>query len=630
MKPKLERRCTVLGPMLLAALLLGSQVVRAEDTWVADLDLTKVRQGWGEPHKDQSVEGHLLSIGGQKFAHGLGTHSVGSLLLNLKGGSARFLASVGIDDEVGQKGSVEFKVYADGQQIWASGVLKGGAAPKPVDLDVKGVQTLALRVGDAGDGYEFDHADWAEARLEVTGEKPEAFVRPATDVVIAMRPPADAPTPAVTAAHQPATPPMGWNSYDGYGDSVTEAEMLDNARAVEQHLKAHGWQYVVVDYCWYDADAYNNSPNEHLGAKLPMDEYGRLLPAGNRFPSATAGRGFKPLAKAIHALGLKFGIHIMRGIPRVAVAANTPIEGSHFHAADAADTNDVCGWCPFMYGVRGNSAAGQAWYDALFRQYAAWGLDFVKVDDLTAPYHGDEVAAIHHAIAKCGRPIVFSTSPGETPIQQAQHVAANANMWRCTGDFWDNWGQLDAAFTFADRWTGHGRPNHWPDLDMLPLGHLSVKGPKVAGRAVGPDRQTKFTKGEQVTMLTLWCLAPSPLMLGGVIADADAWELALLSNDEVLALNQDTGGTQAKRVSAQNDLEVWRRDLADGSCAVALFNRSEEDATVRSEWSQLGLHGRFLVRDLWQRKDLTSAEGQLELAVPAHDAVLLRLRQAKP
>ena len=605
-------------------LLTVSLPAMAETVSLASLDIGKARQGWGTPHANQSVDGHPLTIAGQKFERGLGTHSVGSLLINLKGGSTKFHAVVGIDDETSGKGSVEFKVSVDSKQVWSSGVMKGGQQGKTVDLDVTGAKTMALRISDAGDGYEYDHADWADAWFEVTGEKPETFVRPPTDPVIAMQAPAGQRSPVVTGANQPQTPPLGWNSYDGYGDNVIEAEMRENTKAVANLLKAHGWQYVVVDYCWYDPAAYNNSPNEHAGAKLPIDEFGRLLPAVNRFPSAEGGKGFKPLADETHALGLKFGIHIMRGIPRVAVEANTPIEGSNFKAKDAANTEDKCSWCPFMYGVRGDTEAGQAWYDSLFRQYAQWGLDFVKVDDLTAGYHADEVHAIHQAIVKCGRPIVFSTSPGETPIEQAEHVAANANMWRATGDFWDNWNQLDSAFGFANRWTGHGGPGHWPDLDMLPLGHLSVKG-----RSVGPDRQTNFSKAEQVLMMTLWSVAPSPMMLGGSFADADPWEIALLTNDEVLAVNQDTAATQGKRVSSKDGLEIWVRDLHDGSKAVALFNRTDDDTNVRANLADLGLSGTWQVRDLWQRKDLPAAKDHVELFVPFHGAALLRLAKGK-
>jgi hypothetical protein len=596
---------------------------RSEKIWLSSLDVSKASQGWGTPHADRSVEDHPLTIGGQEFEHGFGTHAVGSLLVDLKGGSTKFHAVVGVDDETAKRGSVEFQIFGDGKRFWSSGVLKGGEPGKTVDLDVSGVKILALRVGDAGDGFNYDHADWADAYFEVTGAKPETYTRPVTDPVIALEAPADGKAASVTAANQPSTPPMGWNSYDGYGDNVTEAEFRANARAVAEGLKPHGWQYVVVDYCWYDPAAYNNQPNEHAGEKLPMDEYGRLLPAVNRFPSAEGERGFKPLADEIHAMGLKFGIHLMRGIPQGAVAANTPIEGSSFKAQDAGNTRDICSWCPFMYGVRGDTPAGQAWYDSIFRQYAGWGVDLVKVDDLTSPYHASEVSAINQAIAKCGRMIVFSTSPGETPVSQAAHVSTNANMWRATGDLWDNWQQLDAAFGIAFRWSGRGSAGHWPDLDMLPFGHLSVRG-----RSVGPDRRTKLTKAEQVAMMTLWCVAPSPLMLGGDFTDVDRWELALLTNDEVLAVNLDAAAKQGKRVSARDGIEIWMRDLGGDSKALALFNRTDDDTTIRTDLPRIGLTGDYKARDLWQRKVFPVVDGSLEMFIPAHGAGMLRLRKS--
>ncbi len=415
------------------------------------------------------------------------------------------------------------------------------------------------------------------------------------------------------------TPPMGWNSYDAFGDSVTQAEMLANARAVARYLKPHGWQYVVVDYCWFDPKAHDNNPNGDAGEKLPIDRYGRLLPAVNRFPSARGNLGFAPLAHAIHAMGLKFGIHIMRGIPRTAVEENTPIAGSPYHARDAADIHDTCGWCPFMYGVR-NNAAGQAWYNSIFRQYARWGLDFVKVDDLSNPYHEAEIEEIHKAIALCGRSIVFSTSPGPTPVAKARNIAANANMWRCTGDFWDNWQALYAAFDYQKLWFGHGGPGHWPDLDMLPLGILSV-----GNRSVGPMRETNFTHAEQRTLLTLWCLAPSPLMLGGDFSHASLWERSLLTNDAVLAIDQDPAGRQAVHALSNPHEKILFKQLSNGSWALGLFNCDPNSAIVTASWKLLGLQGRYTVKNLWSKTSLGTAVGAVSRRVAAHGAALLLL-----
>lgn len=590
--------------------------------WISALDLKNVHQGWGAPGVDRSVGGRSIVIAGQKFEHGLGTHAIGRLIVDLHGTATHFHAMVGVDDETKPKiGTVEFYVVGDGKQLWASGVMKTGEAAKAVNLDLTGINQLQLRVGDGGDGYDNDHADWADAKIAYTGEQPSSVPIKQTEPTIAM--PMSGVFPELSAAGNTApaaTPPMGWNSYDGYGDSVTEAEMLANAKSVAENLRPFGWQYVVVDYRWYDPRAFNNDPNSRAGVDLTMDAFGRLQPSTNRFTSAVNGQGFKPLADRIHAMGLKFGIHIMRGIPRHAVEKNLPIAGSVFHAADAADTASTCPWCPDMFGVRGETPAGQAYYDSLFKLYAGWGLDFVKVDDLSRPYATNEVTAIRSAIDKCGRPIVFSTSPGASPLDRAEHLKQHANMWRATDDFWDNWDQLSAAMDVCASWNGHGGPGHWPDMDMLPLGRLSVNH-----RSVGADRRTHFSHAEQLTLMTLWSLFPSPLMLGGDVTSADPWELAILTNDEILAVNQDPQGEPAMRCFNHSGLEVWQRNLSGAKIAVGLFNRSDEDATVTATWAALDLNGPYKVRDLWQKKDMGTADAKVELAVPSHSAGMLLL-----
>ena len=417
------------------------------------------------------------------------------------------------------------------------------------------------------------------------------------------------------------TPPMGWNSYDAWGTSITEDETLANAQYMKDHLLSHGWNYVVIDARWYDTvSSYDDRDfnKDRTGAKLAADEFGRMIPAINRFPSAANGQGFKPLADKLHAMGLKFGFHMMRGIPRQAVIAKTPIEGSSFTAADAADTHSTCGWCPDMFGVRNNDA-GQAWYDSMFRLYASWGLDFIKVDDLSVPYHGGEIEMIRKAIDKCGRPIVFSTSPGPTDVVHADHVKMLANQWRISGDFWDRWKDLDRQFDLLAKWEGVGGPGHFPDADMIPFGHIGIKC-TIAGK----DRQTRFTHDEQLTLMSLWSLASSPLILGCNLPDLDDWTLSLLTNDEVLAIDQDALGLAAKRVSQKDGLEVWVKNLKDGSKAIGLFNRSDADTQVTAKWSDIGLTDQQKVRDVWEHKDLGVVADQITLPVPKHGVVLLQ------
>ncbi len=416
-----------------------------------------------------------------------------------------------------------------------------------------------------------------------------------------------------------ATPPMGWNSYDAFGSSVTEAEFLENASYVKEKLLPSGYDTVVVDFRWADTTAANYDPNG-IGGPLVADEFGRLLPSPVRFPSAADGGGFKALADKVHAMGLKFGIHVMRGIPRQSVTENTPIEGSQFKAADAADTKSTCKWCKDMWGIDATKQAGQDYYDSIFRLYASWGVDFVKVDDLSFPYHKEEIEAVRRAIDKCGRPMVFSTSPGETPVDQASHVAANANMWRIAADFWDKWHALDHGFDLAAKWQGVAGPGQWPDGDMLPLGRIGI-------RCVGKDRMTRFTKDEQVTLMSLWALMPSPLMLGGHQPDNDPWTLSLITNSDMLAINQDPLGKPGRRVSQKDRTEVWVRDLKDGGKAVGLFNRGETDATVTLNAGEAGLleNGPYQIKNVWTGKIVDMPGAEIAIPVPKHGAVLLKI-----
>ena len=695
----MKNTATTLAALAALGPLVAGPACADESVWLSSLDLTKATQGFGKPQADKSVDGHPLMLGGKVYAHGFGTHARGLLAVALDGGAKRFTATVGIDDEVGGgKGSAEFQVIGNGRKtLWTSGVMRQGQPPKTLDVDVTGQKILLLRVTDGGDGYDFDHADWADARFEVAGARPHTVALTAREPGIAMtaapaapeingpsvvglqpgRPllwtvPATGARPmtfsatdlpkgltlapsgtitgtvarsgdyaaritarngagmAARTVHFVAgpmlarTPPLGWNSYDAYGSRVNEAQTLANARYLRQNMQPCGWQYVVVDYRWYDPNAATARDAGEPGETLTMDGNGRLLPSPNRFPSAANGLGFKGLADQIHALGLRFGIHIMRGIPRNAVAANLPIEGSPYKAADAANTADTCPWCPDMFGVRGDTPAGQAYYDSLFRLYASWGVDFVKMDDTSSPYHTAEIEAVRHAIDKCGRSIIYSLSPGETPITQGAHVAAHANMWRVSGDFWDGWGALDHEFTLGAQWREWAAPGHWPDGDMLPLGHLSL-----GNRPVGADRQTRFTHAEQMTLVSLWSLLPSPLMVGANLPDNDPWTLALLTNPEVLAVNQDSLGAAGGPVSQQEGLDVWSKKLADGSLAVGLFNRSDLEGTVTAEWSRLGIAGRYTVRDLWLRKDVGRFSGRYAASVPSHGVVLLRLTRTR-
>ncbi|HUA38177.1 MAG TPA: putative Ig domain-containing protein [Candidatus Sulfopaludibacter sp.] len=427
------------------------------------------------------------------------------------------------------------------------------------------------------------------------------------------------------------TPPMGWNSYDAYGDSVRESEVLANAEWLKQHLQPFGWDTVVVDFRWYDRFA-NGQPGQSPEG-IMIDEYGRCVPAPNRFPSATNEAGFKPLADGIHAMGLKFGIHIMRGIPRLAVAKNLPIAGSKFTAAQAVlpegDPNRICVWNQDMFGVDATTAAGRAWYASIANQYAAWGVDYIKCDDIAnlqrgQIYDADEIEVLSTALKNSGRSIVLSLSPGATPVSHAAHVARFANLWRISPDFWDNWRSLNHNFDLFARWTQYTGPGHWPDGDMIPFGHICQRNCDVR-----PGRWTRLTRDEQLTLMSLWALASSPLMLGMNLPDNDAWTTALLTNPETLAIDQDPLGKPAQRAANPGvPAEIWVKPLADGSRALGLFNRTSLPVKVDLPWRNLrksGIRSRPEVRDLWLREDLGRQEN-LVATLPPHGCLLLKVK----
>jgi alpha-galactosidase len=370
------------------------------------------------------------------------------------------------------------------------------------------------------------------------------------------------------------TPPMGWNSWDCYGPTVTEQEVKANADYMAAHLKIFGWEYVVVDIRWYIENDKAHGYNE-VDAVIVMDEYGRLMPAVNRFPSSSDGKGFKPLADYIHSKGFKFGFHIMRGIPKLAVERNTPIFGSSVTAKDIYNTEKLCAWLGDMYTVDAARQGSQEYYNSLFKLYASWGCDFIKVDDLSRPYHNDEIELIRKAIDGCGRPIVLSTSPGETPIEYANHISSHANMWRIIDDFWDNWSELNMHFSLFEKWIPFMGSGHWPDGDMLPLGRIGLRAER------GDNRMSMFTNDEQYTLMSLFLICRSPLMFGGNLPDNDEFTLKLITNEEALAVLQKSKNNRL----LFNDGEriAWTADdLSSNDKYVALFFTSDQKPIMES------------------------------------------------
>lgn len=389
---------------------------------------------------------------------------------------------------------------------------------------------------------------------------------------------------------------MGWNSWDCYGAAVTEDIVRKNADFMAKHLKKYGWEYITVDIQWYEPDVKTHEYTPF--AKLCIDEYSRVIPAENRFPSSAGGKGFAPLAEYVHSLGLKFGIHIMRGIPRQAVYERTKIKGTDKTAADIAKTDSICAWNTDMYGVDPAKPGAKEYYDSIFELYASWGVDFIKCDDIARelPKEESELIMLSDSLKNCGRDMVLSLSPGPALLEKAELYKQVSNMWRITDDFWDNWQLLYNMFERCEKWAPHNGAGHWADADMLPIGYIK--------QDYSPDITTQFTKDEQVTMLTLWSIFRSPLIIGGEMTKFDDFTMSLLTNEGILKMHR----------NARHSHQVWRREMngseivlwtaadAEGCQYAALFNIGENSADISVPLTELEIYEAKDITELWSNE----------------------------
>ena len=392
------------------------------------------------------------------------------------------------------------------------------------------------------------------------------------------------------------TAPMGWNSWDCYGAAVTEDIVRKNADFMAKHLKKYGWEYITVDIQWYEPDVKTHEYTPF--AKLCIDEYSRVIPAENRFPSSAGGKGFAPLAEYVHSLGLKFGIHIMRGIPRQAVYERSKIKGTDKTAADIAKTDSICAWNTDMYGVDPAKPGAKEYYNSIFELYASWGVDFVKCDDIARelPKEESELIMLSNSLKGCGRDMVLSLSPGPALLEKAELYKQVSNMWRITDDFWDSWQLLYNMFERCEKWAPHNGAGHWADADMLPIGYIK--------QDYSPDITTQFTKDEQVTMLTLWSIFRSPLIIGGEMTKFDDFTMSLLTNEGILKMHR----------NARHSHQVWRREMngseivlwtaadAEGGQYAALFNIGENAADISVPLTELEIYEAKDITELWSNE----------------------------
>ncbi len=647
---------------LIAAALLGGTPVNTrgaatiEKVWLSDLDISKTQQSWGDPRRNTSVEGNPLRIGGRAFEHGLGTHADSLLYVQLNGRGRKFAGWVGVDDEVGKQGSVAFRILADGMEIYQSGTLKGGDSAKPFDVDISGVKMLILIVTSGPDGMDSDHADWADAMIEVAGPKPDTVYAPKEEAVILTPKPSPKPqingakvfgvrpghpflymiaatgdrpmtfsvvglpaglrlgseTGIITGSLQDKgeyvvtlrarnalgaaerkfkivcgpsiglTPALGWNSWNCFAGAVTAEKVKAAAEAmIGSGLAQHGWTYINIDDFWEVNPGATNDPTLQGPQR---DDQGRILP-NPRFAD------MKGLADYVHALGLKIGLYSSPG----------PL---------------TCGGCVGSYQHEQQDA----------ERYGEWGFDYLKydwcsygqvapknskLDDLKKPY-----LVMRAALDKVPRDILFSLCQYGMGNVWEWGAEVGGNSWRTTGDISDSWGSMSGIGFAQDTPAPYAGPGHFNDPDMLVIGKLGW-GPSLYN--------THLTPNEQYTHISLWCLLCSPLLIGCDMTQLDAFTLNLLTNDEVLEVNQDPLGRQARRVAQEGALEVWAKPMEDGSVAAGLFNREETPKTVTAKWSDLKLSGKRRVRDLWRQKDLGTFDGRFETEVPRHGVVLIRL-----
>jgi len=428
------------------------------------------------------------------------------------------------------------------------------------------------------------------------------------------------------------TPPMGWNSWDCLGLDANEEQVRAVVDYMAANLKQYGWEYIVIDAGWFHPKELITANAQALNPQQNLDSFGRLIPDTVKYPSAKAGVGFKALADYIHSKGLKFGFHVMRGVPWNAVANNTPIEGTTHFASEIANLTDTCEWSHIMQGVNMAKPGAQEYYNSVYKLYASWGVDFVKVDDISRPYHKAEIEGVYNAIQHSGAPIVISLSPGEAPIAEWNHLAKNAHMWRISGDFWDQWKWLKKQFELCHRWDSTHTPGHWPDADMLPIGKLRVTGGDAfiasqLGTTIDKiaNEYSRFTDPEKYTLMTLWCMFRSPLMLGGYLPENDSVTTQLITNSEVLAINQHSQNNH--ELKNKDGLVTWVADQpGTGVKYVALFNTNDgPPKTLSVSWAELGLSGSLPVRDLWKKKDLGKMEGTFSATIEAHGCRLIKV-----
>jgi hypothetical protein len=417
-------------------------------------------------------------------------------------------------------------------------------------------------------------------------------------------------TSLATASEKIApAPPLGWNSFDSYGVYLHEEAAMENLEAMAELLEPYGYEYFVIDNGWfgeYKLKPGSLYPLEKHAHDVRLNEFGHVIPSKAYFPG-----GLKPIIDRCHELGMKFGVHMMRGVPRKAYELNLPIKGTPYTARDIANTDPEfnCNWCTYNYGVDMSKPGAQEWYDGLIQHLADMGVDMIKYDDIV-PYP-EEVEAVAKAIEKTGRPILFSLSPGGSVDPAAIKSFQMAHMLRVTKDVWDEAHYIDDCFDAWRKWTGKETDNFWIDMDMIPFGQLLMMSPekelfeeetdstvRLAGH--GYRRWQQFSRDQMYTFITLRALSASPLMVGGDLPTMDGFSLRLLTDPDMLACNQN--GVMGKLVSEKDGIEIWKTPEKGkkGSGWIGVFNRTDRYKTVALSQDLLGLDSSATFYNIWR------------------------------
>jgi len=432
------------------------------------------------------------------------------------------------------------------------------------------------------------------------------------------------------------TPPMGWNSFDCYGCAANERVLKENLEVFAEKLKPFGYEYFVVDNGWFGE--YEIPPGEEFplakhAAEVRIDEYGRYLPSKVSFPN-----GLKPIIDRAHKLGVKFGVHMMRGVSRKAVKLNLPIKGTSHRAAEVANTSDTCKWCHYNYGVDMDKPGAQQFYNSVLEKLAEMRVDFVKYDDIV--HQPREIEAVAKAIEHCGRQVVFSISPGRLADVANMNIYKKADMLRITADVWDRREDLEKGFVRWEQMQSYGGDGFWLDLDMIPFGHLAVWNPRRPGvtndkpgqellGGKGFERMDNFAVEQKQTFMAQRALAASPLFMGGDLPTTDELSFKLITNREMLACNRN--GVVGKLIYRQDGLDVWKtpHKTKPDHGWVGIFNRSESAGNFRLKKRNLGLiEGlSYEFYDIWRGRAVKD-RGEFDFRIGADGVVFLRYRPA--